>query len=59
MYHRPNAAETAVVETQPAVIENYNDIMNKDNYTAGFLAGFSDVREFEDASNASTTPGSI
>ena len=44
-----------VVETQPAVIQNYRDIMNnKDNYTVGFLAGMPDVKEFEDAE-----PGSI
>ena len=43
-----------VVETQPAVIQNYRDIMNKDNYTVDFLARMPDQKEFEDA-----TPGSI
>ena len=44
-----------VVETKPSVIRNYRDIMDKkDDYTVGFLAGMSDVKEFEEAE-----PGSV
>lgn len=42
-----------VVYTKPSVISNYRDIMNKDNLTAGFIAGFTEVKEFEDADEGS------
>ena len=43
-----------VVENKPPVIGNYRDIMDKENYTVGLLAGMPDVKEFEDAE-----PGTI